>query len=547
MRFLRAIGNTLGFRDSSYLAASETAREIRDWDVDNGSANSDLSPEIDKITGRARDLDRNSGLAQNLKNTKIENVIGTGLSWQPVPNHIVLGKTPEWAAEFAKIAKAHWADFSGSRFFDAEGEDNFALQTRQLYGHRFTNGSACVVPMWLEGRVGTRYRTAFKVIESDRLCNEDNALDKPGLSGGVERDPDTGVIVNYHVMKKHPGDHGVDIETDKWEKIPAFTEHGRRKFIHVYHKERAGQSRGASAVASVMAAFGLRSQYQLTELQAAEVASRIAGVMETPLSDEAAQALFGGEKDDYQELRRKWNGKLTSGMILKLPPGTQYRTHIPNRPATAYIGFMEHISREIGLACGLPDQLSMRDFTKVNYSSARGALLEAWRGFYVDRNEIMHQLGDPQVELWMEDAIDLGIFDGLLTMQEFYDNRSACTAGKWLGKGNQPIDRLKHENANKIALEIGTTTLRDIYAEDGEDWEEQQEQTFREAATKLENDFRMAKLKAELSKQYGVELPTPPTKAVEKDAVKEDEDSSESAEDKADAEEDAESATGQDE
>ena len=507
-----------GGRDTAHVGASESAREVRGWEASTGDANADLNPEIENLTSRARDLDRNSGLAQNLKNTKADNIIGVGLQWQPTPNWRVLGRSPEWAHEWGKQAKAIWNDFANSRFFDSDGRNNFHLHSRLIHDSRFTNGSAIAIPMWKE-RPGTPFRTCFKIIESDRLSNPDCKVDTPTLSAGVETHSD-GELRAYHIQNKHPGSDTDDPRQDKWERIEAFFDNGRRRFIHVYHQDRPGQSRGKAAIASVMAAFGLRGKYQLTELQAAEVASRIAGIMETPLDDKTAQALFGGEEGDYSELRKQFNGKLTSGLILKLPPGTQYKSHIPNRPATAYVGFMDHISQEIGIAVGMPDQLSRRDFTKVNYSSARAALLEAWRGFYAERSELMFQWGTPCVELVLEEAIDLG----MLEAPNFQLFRNAYTTGKWLGKGNQPIDRLKHENANKIALEIGTTTLQDIYSEDGEDWEEQLEQTHREEALKLRNKYRMKVIEDELRDEFQIELePEEPESETEDETPESDE------------------------
>ena len=514
MGILSTIKSVLGSSDTAHLGASLTAREVQGWEPSTGDADGDNNYELETIRSRARDLDRNSGFARNLKKTKSDNVIGTGLQWQPRINWQVLGRDSDWAHDTGKVAKAIWNDFSNSRFFDADGVNNFSIQSRMMYDSRFTDGSAIAIPMWKE-RPGTPYRTCFKMIEADRLSNPDEADDTPKISAGVERN-DFGEIVAYHVCNVHPGNDR-STQTKTWERIPAYFSSGRTRFIHLYHQDRPGQSRGIAAVSSVMAAFGLRGKYQLTELQAAEVASRIAGVMETPLSDDAAQALFGGEKKDYERLRSKWNGKLTSGMILKLPPGTQYKTHIPNRPATAYTGFMDHISREIGIAVGLPDQLSLRDFTKVNYSSARAALLEAWRGFYVERGEFAFQYCVPCLDLLLEDAVDLGMID----LPDYTKHRTAYTSGKWLGKGHQPIDRLKHENANKVALEIGTTTHQDIFAEDGEDWEDQAEQQLREKANKLRNSYRMKKIEDDLKEEFGFEIepdpPTPPTDTPESD------------------------------
>ena len=505
--------------NTAHLGASRVAREVAGWEPTGGDADATVLPELDKLTSRSHDLHRNSGLAQNIRQTRIDSIIGEGLYWQPKPNWQVLGKSREWMHEWSEIVRPHWEDYSSSRFFDYDGLDNFHATLRLMYSSRWSSGSAIAIPMWEEDRPGTKYRTSFKVIESDRLCNPNNLEDTSKIRGGVERDK-KGKVIAYHIRNFHPGTHVDDNEREKWERIPAFDKFGRRKFIHLFHRDRPGQSRGKSAIASVMALFGLRGKYQLTEAQAAEVSSRIAGVMETPLSDEQAAELFGGKSSDYSELRKTWSGKLTSGMILRLPPGTKYASHIPNRPATAYVGFMDHISREICLAGGMPEALGARRLDNVNYSSARAAFLEAWRGFYVDRSEVIYQAANAFAELWLEDAADLGVIDA----PGFDQNRTAYCRGTWLGKGMLPIDQEKAEKANTLALGNGTTTLEDIYAEKGEDWREKVEQRHRELEAATENRYRMKKLEEELKEKYGVEPDPPEEKPTDKPEDKPDPD-----------------------
>lgn len=502
-RFGKLLANLYG-DESAHLGASRTAREVAGWEPTSGDADATVLPELDKLTSRSHDLHRNSGLAQNIRQTRIDSIVGEGLFWQPKPNWQVLGRTREWMHEWSEVVRPHWEDYSGSRFFDYDGLDNFHSILRLMYSSRWSSGSAIAIPMWEEGRAGTVYRTSFKVIEADRLCNPENREDTAKIRGGVERDK-AGKVVAYHIRNFHPGTHVEESERESWERIPAFDKFGRRKFIHLFHRDRPGQTRGKSAIASVMALFGLRGKYQLTEAQAAEVSSRIAGVMETPLSDEQAAELFGGKSSDYSELRKTWSGKLTSGMILRLPPGTKYASHIPNRPATAYVGFMDHISREICLAGGMPEALGARRLDNVNYSSARAAFLEAWRGFYVDRSEVIYQAANAFAELWLEDAADLGVIDA----PGFDMNRSAYCRGTWLGKGMLPIDQEKAEKANTLALQNNTTTLEDIYAEKGEDWREKIEQRHREELAAIENRFRVKAAEAEFKETYGVEIDPP--------------------------------------
>lgn len=277
------------------------------------------------------------------------------------------------------------------------------------------------------------------------------------------------------------------------ERVPAMDATGRAGCLHVYEASRPGQSRGLAAVTPAMALFGLAGKYQLTELQAAVANSKIVGVLETTLTDEQAAEMLGVDLKEVGEIRKSWRGELTPASILQIPPGTKLSSHAPQRPATAFASFMEHIAREIGVAFGLPYEMVMRNFSKTNYSSARAALLEAWVFFYAERSRLVLQFYQPVYDAWLEDAVLLGI----VSAPEFYDNRAAWSNSHWLGRGMTPIDRLKDENANKIALETGNLTERRMYEEQGLDYEQEIEQRYKEA-----------KYHKEMEHRYGVVLPS---------------------------------------
>jgi len=486
-------------RDTQHYGASHSAREMQGWDVDSGDANRDNNSELGTLTARARDLDRNNGLAKNIRVVKGDNIIGTGLQISPMPNWRVLGHDADWAADWSKNVKAHWNDFARSRFVDSDGEDNFHQQTRLVFNSEFLAGGGCVVPMWKK-RPGTIYKTCFKIIEADRLCNPSEADDTAKIAGGVERARD-GEIVAYHVRNVHPGADDQST-TLKWERIPAYFPTGRKRFVHVYEKTRPGQSRGVVAASNVMAAFGLLGKYTLTELQSQAINAKITQVLETPLSDEQAAELFGGKKDDYSKHRSNWKGQLDAGTILKLPVGTSLKSHDPKRPAPAFVAFIEHHLREIGAGFGLPFELAMRNFSKTNYSSARAALLEAWRHFHVERQRYIYQLCQPYFDCWLEEAVDLGIIEA----PDFQLYRTAYTYAEWYAPSHLPIDQLKTANAQKTRLESGTITKQRIAIEEGEDWEDIEDQRLKERVKSHETEIRFQKAKTALEKEYGVEV-----------------------------------------
>jgi lambda family phage portal protein len=133
---------------------------------------------------------------------------------------------------------------------------------------------------------------------------------------------------------------------------------------------------------------------------------------------------------------------------------------------------VEAISRQIGAAVGLPYELALKDFSKTNYSSARAALMEAWRFFTIRRQWLARYWAAPVYELWLEEAVDLGLVDA----PDFYENRAFYSRSKWIGMGRGYIDPTKEAEAAQLRMEISISTLEQECAEQGLDWNEVLEQ-----------------------------------------------------------------------
>lgn len=173
-----------------------------------------------------------------------------------------------------------------------------------------------------------------------------------------------------------------------------------------------------------------------------------------------------------------WRGNLDSGAFLQVPVGAKVGGFAPQRPATAYADFMSHIANEIAVGMNMPGLLVTKDFSKVNFSSARAALLEAWRHFHSRRKWLAGGWCNQVYALFLEEAAN----SGLIEAPDFYANKTAYCGAQWIGVGHLPIDPVKTANANKIKLETNQTTLQAVYAEAGEDWEDQVAQIAREHA-----------------------------------------------------------------
>ncbi len=473
--------------DTRYTAASRTNPAMRGVNPRLESADDSLIPELSRINARAIDLDRNNGIAQGAREVYRDNVIGTGLNLLPKPNWRVLGWEQDQASEWSKGTKAHYIDWADTTAVDIAGHHTMNSFSRLVCDTKYNDGESVVLPMW-KTRPGSRFKTCFKMIQAARLSNPNDKPDTDRLRGGVLKDDD-GMPLGYYFRNKLPTSMtlGRFEDQNKWTFVPARTKRGRRRVIHIYQQSRPGQSRGIPKAAAVLAAFGLAGKYQLDELKAAAVNAKVAGIMESNLPQEIIQEIFGAKAPDgqsilasYLDSREDWQGSIEAGSILQLPIGDTFKSHNPGRPATSYGPFMGQIYKEIGAGLGLPPELLTRDFSQTNYSSARAALLEAWRHFYVERQDLETQWYDAAYELWLEEAVDRGYVEA----PDFYKYKSAYCRADWRGVGHLPIDPVKHQQSIKIGLETGSLTMEEVIHEKGGDLEEHFDQLEREAKEK---------------------------------------------------------------
>jgi lambda family phage portal protein len=465
-------------RDTAHRAASLNARELASWRPLAGSADSDLVDELGTLVSRSRDLARNHGVASGAIQTITDNVVGTGLRLAATPDYRALGFDKAWADEWTRKTEALWRSWAETTDCDAAKSLNFHGLTTQIFRSGLLNGEALALPLWLPQRGGL-FATCLQLIESDRLDTPPGKLNDKRLRGGVEVDR-FGAPRAYWIAQQHPGDAlwGLGHPNLSYERIPAMTRFGRRRVIHVHDKERTGQNRGKPLLASVMPLFKMLDHYEHSELQAAVVNAMIAAFVETPLDSESISEMFGGSVEDYIAARSDWKLRLQGGAIIPVFPGDKVSAFTPSRPNSGYGQFVENVLRHIGTGLNIPFELLMKDFSKTNYSSARAALMEAWRYFMGRRQWLATYWARPVYELWLEEAIN----KGLIEAPNFYDNKALWTRCKWIGPGRGWIDPVKEAKASQLRLETGLSTLEDECATQGLDWEEVLEQRAREQA-----------------------------------------------------------------
>lgn len=465
----------------AYTAGTWDHPDMRRWAASQGSADADLLPEQGTIRSRSRDLSRNHGVAEGALQTLTDNIVSSGLRLKSRPDTRLLGWTDEQAEAWSNLVEARFSAWWNSEWVDAgESLDGHGL-TIQAYMGSWVNGEAIGLPLWLD-RPGAPAKTCIQVIEADRLQNPNGQPDRADLRGGIEINA-YGAPVAYWIRRAHPGDRFMvgGFSSDAI-RVPARTPWGRKRVIHLHTKERAGQTRGKPQLASVLRQFKVLGDYTNAELKAAVVNAMVALITKSAVSQEHLVELLSGNAEAlkaYQEglaSRSRASIDFSAGMIMPLALGEDIAGFTPARPVSSFEPFTLTLFRHIAAGLNIPYELLMKDFSKSNYSSARAALLEAWRFFRGRRKWLVSKWCQPIFELWLEEEVREGRIEapGWDTMHAAY-----CRA-KWIGDGRGWVDPLKEAQAAEKRLEIGIATFEDECAEQGADWEEVLQQRARE-------------------------------------------------------------------
>lgn len=463
--------------ESAHMGASLTSRELANWNPVAGSADSDLLQDLNELVPRARDLDRNHGIAHGARQTKLDNVVGIGLRLVPMPDYFALGKDKAWAIQFAAQVKALWRPWAETTACDVMGTNTIHGLTRLVFSGSMLNGESLALPMWMPSQ-RSKFCTKIQVIESDRLSTPIGRIDGQYMRGGVQID-DYGKPVSYWIRKAHPGDAyiGVLPQVVQWENIEAETAWGRKRVIHVHDADRVAQHRGKPDLTAVLTQFKMLDHYQRTEIQAAVVQAMVAAFIETPMNSETLATMFGGDVTSpeflaYMAQKNEYRVNLKGAAVLPLFPGDKMSPFTPTRPNGVYAPFVDNVLGNIAVGMNMPLEFLTKNFSKDNYSSASAAIVEAFKYFIGRRKFLTDSFLTPVYELWLEEAVNSGLIDA----PDYYDNIYAYSRSKWIGPGRGWRDPVKEAQGAQMRMANYISTLESECAEQGLDWEEVLEQ-----------------------------------------------------------------------
>ena len=482
------INTAPGARMGGYEGAGDSL-PLMNWNPMAGSADADLLPDLQTLAARSRDLKRNNGLMAGGMQTYRDNIVGATLRLSAKPDALLLGWDREQARQWANITEAKFRTWFETSECDAARTLNGLGLTLQALGGAIENGDALALPLWLP-RAGNKWATRLQMVESDRLRTPLELTGRENIRGGIEFDF-YGAPVAAYVLRHHPGDLlSMRAASQEWDRVPFFTNWGRRRVLHLHDKERTGQSRGRPVVAAVLKELHMAGKYASNELQASLTSSLVAAFLESDMDQTESEQVFGASAADSWQSFAKNNRSIrqTEGAaILPLPPGAKLSSFTPGRPNAAFEAFMLATLRNVSAGMNLPYELLVKDFSKTNYSSARAALLEAWRYFNGRRRWLSDYWLREVYALWLEEAVNAGEIEA----PGFYDNKYAYCRAKFIFGGRGWVDPVKDATASRMRVEGFVSTLEQECAEQGLDLEEVLDQRQIEAAMMRERGLSM--------------------------------------------------------
>jgi len=463
----------------SYTGSSKSKRSLNSFRPKNSDVNSTLEDELDTLQARSRDMIRNNPIATGAIETNVTSVVGSGLSLDARVDYNYIGMSQDEAEIWERNAEREFSIWADTLECDVERTLNFYEMQELAFRSTLESGDCFIItPRFKRG--DNPYSLKMQIIEADRCSNPDNKRNTETLAFGIERET-TGAPKKYHFSNFHPGNASY-VKDKKWQGIEAF---GSRtslpNVLHLFFKQRPGQSRGVPYLAPVIDPLRQIEKYTDAELTAAVVSAAFTVFIKSEADiEEILKQMSPEDAKQFVTESKNTDISLGNGAVVGLLPGEDITTANPGRPNANFDPFVSSILSQVGVSLGIPYELLLKRFT-ASYSAAQAAFLEAWRVFRKRRVWLATRFCQPSYELFIYEAVATGRISapGFLKDPAL---RKAYSGAQWFGDPMGHIDPLKSAKGATERIANLTSTVQRETVEIGGEWSKNQAQIRRERA-----------------------------------------------------------------
>ena len=331
--------------------AASYGRVNAGWRVHNESAETTDQHSRDVIRARARDLERNSDIAQAILHAYKRNVVGKGYTLRAMTGNDDLDKLIETA----------WKRWCKARNCDVTGEQSFNEILRMMVERKKVDGGMIVLYRHTSGGV-----VPFKLqcLEVDELDQTMAAPHQRGnrVVGGIE----------YNIHRRPVGYWIRQYDIEGWQLTdPVYIE---AKDVFFYKsKHRPSQLREMSDMAPTITRVRDTNEF----ITAVAIKERIAALVGLVIKKTMPSGGTGRSNWTGKGGQVDYSGKkMTPGMIMELGAGDDVEVVDPKGAATDATAFLKTQQGLIGAGQGLSYEAVSRDMNGATYSSARQNALE---------------------------------------------------------------------------------------------------------------------------------------------------------------------------
>lgn len=295
--------------------------------------------------------------------------------------------------------------------------------------------------------------------EAEQCSTPYPPIDERGYIDGIKFDEFNNPLW-YDFLREHPGSSTLTTTRDEAERVPA------DRVLHWYKVRRPGQHRGVPETSSTLNLGAAFRRLREATLSTAEKSAAWTLFLKTAFPPEVVATIQPMQLLD-----------INRGMMTTLPAGVEPSQLQAEQPGPNYTEFHRSLLNEQARPKNMPFNKAACDSASYNYASGRLDHQTYYAALDVDREDCNDMVLEPLFTAWFEMAcVRFGWFGG--------NARAAGPSARahvWDWPKHRVADVQTEADANRIKLETGQIFLPQLYAEQGQDFDD----AIEEAAKKL--------------------------------------------------------------
>ncbi|WP_375261845.1 phage portal protein [Palleronia sp.] len=458
----------------------------------------DVREAADRAFALAFDFMQNSGWVSGATDQIIADMIGPELKLNCQPELKGLGYDDQEKAAWCRMVEREWRRWSWNPWeCDLEGKATVQEMLDGAVRYYLAGGEAVAIVDFLgrsdRQRYGLETGTKVRLASPHRLTRYTSPME--GWDQGIYHD-ELGRPGAYRFRRSEGGiERNIDVMARAGNVA---------QVLHVMDRGATPNSpRGISPMTPAFKVIAQSDQFADATLTTALLQTAFAATIKSPEPSETAfmaleqiSELSGieGNKELAQDLFSVWEHRIDalktnrlsiggdSSQVNHLGPGEELELHSSATPGPQYQPFQQGLLREVARCLGVTYESMTMDHLRATYSSVRMAVATIWPTITRRRERIPAVMAQGIYEAWLDEQIGTGRIPLKGGYQAFLANREKVVDAEWRGPAKPSADPYKDALSNKVRLETGQTTLKQIASEEGRDWEEDLDQIEREVA-----------------------------------------------------------------